>query len=748
MEKSKTRKELNDTISPNKRKHYQFSQSQTGINECQVEDSFKKMKLNEEENLSNDLPINITLSNLTNTSFQLEEDMEDTRIPLILTTDTWEAIECGNSGDCLFNSVCFLLNKPHEEHLELRKQAVITIRGNLAHYMNFYWMDEQGIDSYLDEMSNEGVWGSELEVAGLSEYLKSMIVVYRPEYNGNDVINFISPILYGRNYKVKDPPLYIVYYRNRRHYQALVRKESSSLLNESLSDVSEILEVKPFECTLSLPEQNFQEELVKSHKEKKYVLFSKTLDRYTEIWDYQKYQKLPQRLQKKEEKDNIEKTENKPTLNEEERKKLKRLQKKIRDKRYEWKKGVSRFYIDQEKDRLLENKQVPYSHLPRNQIKPEWKSDKKIYNANFFIPYQEEIPILLQKAHGLHIGRDRMRESLHCLGYSWEGMTNDIVKYIQNCTGCRQIVHLSKTDKNRKQLISAHPRQRYQIDCLKLYEELSDNKHKILICIIDHFSKFLHARIVESQNAREVEITLRQFFRLVGIPQILQSDNGREFDNKRINVYLEEQQIKFVHGRPYHPESQGCIERSHKTLQEGLKKYYVQNKANFYIESALEACLDLYNMEIHSTTKMRPTDAIKLDPKNEKDQNNIDFVIFNTKNSRKQAKNVLEGYEKGDKVLIYNYLLKGKMKNYLEEVRGKMTSKVIKGMLKYSYIKKIGYIIPAVVMGLHDTLLEIKIEKDSKIVKDQVKKDEIYKIEERFVLQVGEEHWKKQFEKD
>ena len=361
---------------------------------------------------------------------------------------------------------------------------------------------------------------------------------------------------------------------------------------------------------------------------------------------------------------------------------MKKKQNKLRIKRCEWKKGQSKFCIDENEDRLMENKQVPYSHLPRNQPKQEWSSDKKLYAAYFYIPYQEELPILLKKAHGLHIGRDRMRESLHCLGFSWEGMTNDINKYIKDCTSCKQIVYLSKAKKGRKQLISAHPRQRYQIDCLKLYEQLSTDRYKVLICIIDHFSKFLHARIAESQNAREVEITLKQFFRLVGLPKILQSDNGREFDNKRINIYLDGQQIKFVHGRPYHPESQGCIERSHRTLQEGLKKQYIQERTNFYVESALETCLDQYNMEIHSTTKMRPIDAIKLDPENEKDQKQIEFVIFNTKKSRRDAKNVLEGYEKGDKVLLYNYLVKGKTLNYLEEVKGRMTSKIIKGKFK------------------------------------------------------------------
>jgi len=65
---------------------------------------------------------------------------------------------------------------------------------------------------------------------------------------------------------------------------------------------------------------------------------------------------------------------------------------------------------------------VSYSHIPQGQIKPEWTKTKDKYCACFYMPYYDEIILLLKEAHkSLHLGRDRMREEIHRLGFSWEG---------------------------------------------------------------------------------------------------------------------------------------------------------------------------------------------------------------------------------------------------------------------------------------------------------------------------------------
>ena len=50
---------------------------------------------------------------------------------------------------------------------------------------------------------------------------------------------------------------------------------------------------------------------------------------------------------------------------------------------------------------------------------------------------------------------------------------------------------------------------------------------------------------------------LLEIFSLLGVPAILQSDNGREFRNQVINALKDMwPDMKIIHGRARHPQSQ------------------------------------------------------------------------------------------------------------------------------------------------------------------------------------------------
>ena len=61
-------------------------------------------------------------------------------------------------------------------------------------------------------------------------------------------------------------------------------------------------------------------------------------------------------------------------------------------------------------------------------------------------------------------------------------------------------------------------------------------------------------------------------FPYFGVPKIFQSDNGKEFVNTVIEKLLHtwSPDIQIIQGRPRHPQSQGVIERAHRTLEQKL----------------------------------------------------------------------------------------------------------------------------------------------------------------------------------
>ena len=66
-----------------------------------------------------------------------------------------------------------------------------------------------------------------------------------------------------------------------------------------------------------------------------------------------------------------------------------------------------------------------------------------------------------------------------------------------------------------------------------------DDGFKWILHIVDHWSKFTLAFPLAQKSAKEVTSALEQWvFPFIGLPSIIQSDNGREFVNTLIEEVL------------------------------------------------------------------------------------------------------------------------------------------------------------------------------------------------------------------
>lgn len=68
------------------------------------------------------------------------------------------------------------------------------------------------------------------------------------------------------------------------------------------------------------------------------------------------------------------------------------------------------------------------------------------------------------------------------------------------------------------------------------------------------------------------EITLNH-----GLPKEITTDNGREFDGNLFGKYLKNLKIQHNRISPYHPQSNGLVERFHGTLLKNLRKLCLRN---------------------------------------------------------------------------------------------------------------------------------------------------------------------------
>ena len=93
------------------------------------------------------------------------------------------------------------------------------------------------------------------------------------------------------------------------------------------------------------------------------------------------------------------------------------------------------------------------------------------------------------------------------------------------------------------------------------------------------------------------------------VPKLL-SDNGSCYVSGEIKTYLEEEyKMKQIHGRPAHPQTQGKIERYHRTMKNVVKLHHYYSPDELVM--ALEKFVNKYNNERYheSLQNLTPADV-------------------------------------------------------------------------------------------------------------------------------------------
>ncbi|XP_066983829.1 uncharacterized protein [Macrobrachium rosenbergii] len=93
-----------------------------------------------------------------------------------------------------------------------------------------------------------------------------------------------------------------------------------------------------------------------------------------------------------------------------------------------------------------------------------------------------------------------------------------------------------------------------------------------LLTIMDRASKFPEAFPMRRITSKAVFDKLIEFFSRYGLPRIIQTDCGTNFTSKVFKGKCAELAIQHNTSVPYHPESQGVVEKFHQTLRSILKK--------------------------------------------------------------------------------------------------------------------------------------------------------------------------------
>ena len=114
---------------------------------------------------------------------------------------------------------------------------------------------------------------------------------------------------------------------------------------------------------------------------------------------------------------------------------------------------------------------------------------------------------------------------------------------------------------------------RHQIDLINLnkYHVLHGGKiYRYVLSVMDVFSRYLWLKPLTSKESSEVARALLNIYIEHGPPTIIQHDRGGEF-RRSVSKLMQKLSVRVIMSAPYHPETQGKVERSHRSFRIKLK---------------------------------------------------------------------------------------------------------------------------------------------------------------------------------
>src|SRR2546421_9832893 len=217
---------------------------------------------------------------------------------------------------------------------------------------------------------------------------------------------------------------------------------------------------------------------------------------------------------------------------------------------------------------------------------------------------EDETDAILFMTHnhetGGHFGTDTTYNKI-ADRYYWKGMYDDTKRYIKCCDICQR--RGQKGGKSYLNPIEGEPFERIGIDFVGPLER-TKRRNRYILVVTDYLTKWPEAKAMKEATVENVvKFIYEGIICRHGCPKIILSNRGTHFRNRLVEGLCEKFEIKHKLSSPYHPQTNGLVERFNRTLCEGLAKVTKkENEWDRYIESVLFA----YRTIKHNTTRRTP----------------------------------------------------------------------------------------------------------------------------------------------
>ena len=223
----------------------------------------------------------------------------------------------------------------------------------------------------------------------------------------------------------------------------------------------------------------------------------------------------------------------------------------------------------------------PHSNAIPLDIKPYYphRSVLSCYRNCLLFGTRVVIPTSLRKRfteslHYGHPGMTRMKALARMYAW-WPDITSDVENYVKTCVSCQQY----QTSPNSSAIVQwPKPTSPWH----RVHADFAGPFHgRRFFLLVDSYSHWLEVKEVPSTSVNSAVRSLRSIFATHGLPKVLVTDNDPTvFGTPTFKEFCTKNAIELRNTAPYHPSSNGPIERMVQSTKTALKKLLAESNRN------------------------------------------------------------------------------------------------------------------------------------------------------------------------
>ncbi|XP_065224345.1 uncharacterized protein K02A2.6-like [Planococcus citri] len=231
-------------------------------------------------------------------------------------------------------------------------------------------------------------------------------------------------------------------------------------------------------------------------------------------------------------------------------------------------------------------------------LKPKELCEYSLYNGCIFRNERVYIPAkfrdaVLREIHSGHLGIVKCKQLARSYVY-WPKIDQCIEKMVAQCEIC------GKNARNADKL-PPHQWENPKAPWQRVHFDIGTLDGTNLLILVDAYSKWVEVYPMQSITTEKVIECFVECFSRFGNPTVLISDNAPQFVSSEMSTYLRSIGVKHVTSPPFHPQSNGQVERYVQTVKNGLKC-----DTNGTLTQRLARFLQSYRRAPNSTTNKSP----------------------------------------------------------------------------------------------------------------------------------------------